>query len=84
MNCYTVLINKKNKLKLNLGFQKGYLIIKINLEAITCCLIKVFVSAWIVAKEDNSVSFRITHSINSLRDSKRAFQCSALLSRRFL
>ena len=33
---------------------------------------------------DNSVSFRITHSVSSRSDNNRAFQCSALDSRRFL
>lgn len=53
-------------------------------EKPTNCFCKEIVSPPIGPKLSNSAFLRMTHSINSCRDSNKAFQCSALLSKRFL
>lgn len=57
-----------------------------NTPSLTNCFCKLAASplTGLCPKVDNSVSLRITHSVNSRRDKSKAFQCSAFDSRRFL
>lgn len=50
----------------------------------TCCLIKADKSPRMGPNPVSSVSFRMTHSMSSRRESSSALQCSVLFSRRFL
>lgn len=58
----------------------------LGLWSLTVCFCKLAASPFIGPrpKEVNSVSLRMTHSVSSLNDSSKAFQCSELDSKRFL
>lgn len=54
------------------------------LNLLTCCFCNAATSPQTGPNPVSSVSFLITHSINSRNDNSSAFQCSVLLSSRFL
>lgn len=55
-----------------------------NIWQLTCCFCRAATSPQTGPNPVSSVSFLITHSMSSRNDSSKAFQCSVLLSKRFL